>query len=258
VFRTKVVLACVSINNSQALPSNNEGSAATMKLSVALSLLVLLTCCVIEVASDANYAITFNAQAPIIEVSFSFKSPGSLILTYPQFVYQLDIPAVSPDSSNSGDAQAMWAGITTADGQTLFQNVIENQDGGPNSWFMEPVYCCRYVPSSISSNNQRAELSSPYSVLDGPVQGEPKMAQPTRKYIDVLNQVYQSDTLQASVIDDTQGDGQDSQWFDSLYIARNPADGQSPYAATVSLNTTQDRKSISGPPKQSNSLTHHL
>ncbi|KAN0113184.1 hypothetical protein V8E51_006135 [Hyaloscypha variabilis] len=107
-----------------------------MKLSV--TFFVLFACCAIEVPSNANYAVIFNAQARITALS-----------------YQLNIPAVSPDISNSGDAQAMWAGLTTADALTIFQNVVENQDGGPHTWFMEAAFCC-----------------SPYTVLDTPGQGD--------------------------------------------------------------------------------------
>jgi hypothetical protein len=124
-----------------------------MKLSIAL--FVFCACFVTQVSCDANYAITFDAQAPVTQVSFSLKFPKARILTPLQFIYQLSIPAVSPDSSNAGDAQGIWAGVTTADGQTLVQNVVENQDGGPSSWFMKPIYCCRHV--SFSSSKQKAD-----------------------------------------------------------------------------------------------------
>jgi hypothetical protein len=102
-----------------------------MKFSIAI--FVFCAYCVIQVASDANYAITFDSHAPITQVSFSFKSQMFRFLTPPQFIYQLSIPVGSPDSSNDGDAQGIWAGVTTTDGQTLVQSVVENQDGGPNS-----------------------------------------------------------------------------------------------------------------------------
>jgi hypothetical protein len=102
-----------------------------MKFSIAI--FVFCAYCVIQVASDANYAITFDSHAPITQVSFSFKSQMFRFLTPPQFIYQLSIPVGSPDSSNDGDAQGIWAGVTTTDGQTFVQSVVENQDGGPNS-----------------------------------------------------------------------------------------------------------------------------
>jgi hypothetical protein len=125
-----------------------------MNLSVAI--FVFCTYCAIQVASDANYVITFDAQAPITQVRFSLKSHKILLLTPLQFIYQLSIPVSSPDSNNAGDAQGVWAGVTTADGQTLVQNVVENQDGGPSSWFIKPIYCCRHAASS-STSKQKAD-----------------------------------------------------------------------------------------------------
>jgi hypothetical protein len=43
-----------------------------MKLSV--TFFVLFACCAIEVASNANYAVIFNAQARITAVSYSSRS----------------------------------------------------------------------------------------------------------------------------------------------------------------------------------------
>ncbi|PMD44825.1 hypothetical protein L207DRAFT_577780 [Hyaloscypha variabilis F] len=157
-----------------------------MKLSV--TFFVLFACCAIEVASNANYAVIFNAQARITALS-----------------YQLNIPAVSPNTSNSGDAQAIWAGLTTADALTIFQNVVENQDGGPHTWFMEAAFCC-----------------SPYTVLD------------------TSGQVSLGDTVQASIADWTEGDGQDPEWHGSFYAVRNSGDNLPPLVQDVSLDLAAD------------------
>ncbi|PMD15548.1 hypothetical protein NA56DRAFT_709680 [Hyaloscypha hepaticicola] len=161
-----------------------------MNLSIAI--FVFCACFVVQIASDANYAITFDAQAPIT-----------------QFIYHLSIPVGSPDSSNNSDAQGFWAGVTTADGQTLSQNVIENQDG-------------------------------PYSVLNNPVQDKPSICHSTRTLADRLNPVYHGDNLQASFIDNSHGNSKDPQWVDSFTITLHPADNQAPYSASIRLNTAID------------------
>jgi hypothetical protein len=80
-------------------------------MDLTIAIFIFCACFVVQVASDANYAITFDAQAPITQVSFSLKSHDVPLLTPLQFLYQLSIPVGSPDSSNNGDAQGFWAGI---------------------------------------------------------------------------------------------------------------------------------------------------
>jgi hypothetical protein len=104
-----------------------------------------------------------------------------------QFIYQLSIPLGSPDSSKASEAQGIWAVVITTDGQTLVQNFVENQHGGPSSWFMKPIYCCRHACSSPTSK-QKLTQSSSYSILNNPVQGEPSMCHSPRNPADGLKQ----------------------------------------------------------------------
>jgi hypothetical protein len=98
--------------------------------------------------------------------------------------------------------------------------------------------------SSSSTSKQKATKSSPYSVLNNPVQGEPSMCHSIRNPVDGLKLVYHGDNLQASSIDNSHGNSQDPQLVDSFTITRNPADSTPPYLASISLNTANDRKSF--------------
>lgn len=54
--------------------------------------------------------------------------------------------------------------------------------------------------------------------------------------------VFQGDTLQVSMVDNTRGNGQSPDWVDSFYISRRLGSNELPYSADVGLSTQVTRQ----------------
>ena len=91
-------------------------------------------------AYSASYGDFFVPNVPIHSVSQI--SPH---FQHQQFKSALAVPAASPSSSNSGAIQAVQSVLQNEAANSVLQNVVENQDGGPHMWSFEPFYCCKYV-----------------------------------------------------------------------------------------------------------------
>jgi hypothetical protein len=91
----------------------------------------------------ASYGLFLIPNAKILSVPLPSPHLSKLKLTV-QFTSSLIVPAYSP-ASNLNAIQAVWPGLQDNNGSTVLQNVVENHDGGPHEWFLQPFYCCKYV-----------------------------------------------------------------------------------------------------------------
>ncbi|KAH6672282.1 hypothetical protein B0J14DRAFT_593268 [Halenospora varia] len=67
-----------------------------------------------------------------------------------RFQTTLIIPATTPDASEANNVQAIWPGLQS---DTLLQNVVTNQGGGPHEWYHLPFFCCE--PAGQLENQKR-------------------------------------------------------------------------------------------------------